>query len=187
LLPATLQQINATLDAGLRPLGETPPFAAKLGGALATLATVSRQPATDGAVRKLTDLVGAAGTTLQLLAPAQVNCNVISLFGIQFGKTFGALPGPISYVNFDFVTAAANGSILQSATPSTNLGVNYYPNETSQECESGNEPAPSPSGPAQLGNPPGNQNRSVPSSEPPPGVTALAQRAGLLNAPPGTP
>jgi hypothetical protein len=148
---------------------------------------VTRRPSTDGAVRKLAQLVRAAGTTLQVLTPAQVYCNVIALFGMQFGKTFGALPGPISYVNFDFVTPAANGSILQSANPSPNLGVNYYPNENAHECESGNEPAPKVFGPPQLGNPPGLQSRSVPNSEPPPGVTALAQRAGLLNAPAGTP
>jgi phospholipid/cholesterol/gamma-HCH transport system substrate-binding protein len=187
LLPSTLKQINLTLNAGLRPLAQVPPFATDLRQALKTLADVTRMPATDGAVRKLTDLVDAAGTTLQVLTPAQVYCNVIALFGIQFGKTFGAQPGPISYVNFDFVTPAANGSILQSASPSTNLGVNYYPNENAKECESGNEPAPGVFGPSQLGNPPGNQSRSVPTSAPPPGVTALAQRAGLLNAPPGTP
>jgi len=187
LLPSTLRQINRTLNAGLRPLAQAPPFARDLREALRTLTAVTRMQATDGAVRKLTDLVNAAGTTLQVLTPAQVDCNVIALLGMQVGKAFGAVPGPVSFVNFDFVTPGAIGSDLQSASPSPNLGVNYYPNENAQECESGNEPAPGVFGPPQLGNPPGNQSRSVLSSEPPPGVTALAQRAGLLNAPPGTP
>jgi hypothetical protein len=117
-----------------------------------------------------------------------VNCDVLSLFGINFSKVFTLGGGGTQGVAMlALASAGAQGSILQHAAPSPDLAVNYLPNEDPSECESGNEPPPGILGPPQLANPTGNQSGPVPITAPPPGVETLAQRAGLLNAPPGTP
>jgi virulence factor Mce-like protein len=188
LLAHTLRATNLTLADAVRPLDGVPAFATELRTTLATLQRVSREPSTDGTVRKLTDVVTASGGLLQVLTPAQVDCDVIGLYGTQFPKAFTMGGGSAqSLTVFGFVNSGAQGSILQSAKPSPNLGVNYLPNENAHECESGNEPAPPASGPPQLLNPAGDQSRSFPATSPPAGVTQLAAKAGLLNAPPGTP
>jgi phospholipid/cholesterol/gamma-HCH transport system substrate-binding protein len=180
-LPSTLRSVNVTLSEGVKPLVAVPPFAAALRDALITLQRVTRQPTTDGAVRKLTDLVSASGTTLDVLTPAQLHCDVVGLWGTQFSKVFTMGGGASQALTvFGFVNAGASNSILQNSSPSPNLGVNYLPNENASECASGNESPPPQNGPPQLTNPPG-AGRSVPDSAPPPGVTELAARAGLLD------
>jgi virulence factor Mce-like protein len=188
LLPTTVDQVARTLTAGVRPFRETPPFAGSLRSTLASLEHVARVPSTDGAVRKLGDLVAAAQPLLSVLTPAQRYCNVVSLFGITFSKVFALGGGGTQgAAMLALASPGAQASILQHAAPSPDLGLNYLPHENAQECESGNEPPPGLLGPTQLTNPPGLQSRSVPSTAPPPGVQALAQRAGLLDTPPGTP
>jgi virulence factor Mce-like protein len=188
LLPRALDRVGSTLTAGVRPLREIPPFAGELRSTLSSLERVTRQPSTDGAVRKLASLVAASEPLLSVLTPAQVNCDVISLFGINFSKVFSLGGGGTQGVAMlALQSTGAQASIFQHAAPSPDLALNYLPHEDAQQCESGNEPPPGPLGPPQLTNPPGDQSRLVPKTAPPPGVTALAQRAGLLNAPPGTP
>jgi hypothetical protein len=66
---------------------------------------------------------------------------------------------------------------FQSKKPAPDLHLNFYPNEDATECESGNETY----GPGQhIGNPPGKQGTAHEETTPPPGVPALARRAGLL-------
>jgi virulence factor Mce-like protein len=188
LLPQTLLATNVTLSDAVRPLGEVPTFAASLRRTLAAAERVSAESTTSGALRQLTSAMRAAGDLLDVLTPAQVDCDVIGLYGTQFPKAFTMGGGASqSLTVFGFVNAGARNSIFQNAKPSVNLGVNYLPHEDAAECESGNEPAPGPNGPPQLTNPPGNQSRSVPATSPPAGVTQLARQAGLLNAPKGTP
>ncbi len=188
LLPQTLRATNVTLSDAVHPLGEVPTFAADLRRTLSAVKRVSARPATDGTVRKLTSVIQAAGGLLDVLTPAQVDCDVVALYGTQFPKAFTMGGGSAqSLTVFGFVNAGAQNSILQNAKPSVNLGVNYLPHEDADECESGNEPAPGANGPPQLTNPAGNQSRSVPATSPPAGVTQLAQQAGLLDAPRGTP
>jgi virulence factor Mce-like protein len=187
LLPTTLHQVNLTLDAGIAPLRGAVPFSAALGRALSTLQEVTRQPATLGTMGKLKDLVTASGTGLEALTPAQLDCDVIGLYGTQFSKVFSMGGGEAQgLAEFDFINPGATGSILQNAKPSPNLGVNYLPTENASECASGREPAPGSNGPPQLSGPVG-VGHAVPETAPPPGVTALAARAGLLNTPAGTP
>ncbi len=70
-----------------------------------------------------------------------------------------------------------SGQMLHQATPSSDLHVNFYPHENSQECEAGNEPY----GPGQqIGNPPGLQPRAVELTSAPAAATRLAQQAGVL-------
>lgn len=188
LLPRALDQVGGTLTAGLRPFRGTPPFARELSSTLTSLARVTRERSTDGAVRKLTDLITATNPLVSVLSSAQVNCDVLSLFGITFSKVFtlggGGTQGAAMLA---LVSPGAQGSALQHAAPSPDLALNYLPHEGATECESGNEPPPGSLGPPQLTNPPGYQSRAVPSTAPPPGVATFARRAGLLNAPPGTP
>jgi ABC-type transporter Mla subunit MlaD len=188
LLPGALDQVASTLTAGVRPLRETPPFAGALRSTLSSLDRVTREPSTDGAVRELTSLVAANQPLLSVLTPAQLNCNVLSLFGITFSKVFALGGGGTQgAAMLALQSIGAQASLFQHVAPSPDLAVNYLPHENAQECESGNEPPPGIFGPTQLTNPPGNQSHRVPSTAPPPGVAALAQRAGLLNPLPGTP
>jgi phospholipid/cholesterol/gamma-HCH transport system substrate-binding protein len=187
LLPETVSRINSTLTAGVPDLRSLPAFSSALRGSLRELGRVSRAPTTPGALRKLTDALTATDPLLGLLTPAQLSCNVIGLWGRNFSSAWGTLgngDGP-SVVNAGVVTGGATGENLQSAQPAANLHVNYLPNENTSECESGNEPWRSNA--QDLSNPPGEQSRSVPHTSPPAGVRASAERAGLLNAPPGTP
>jgi virulence factor Mce-like protein len=186
LLPGTLTQVNGTLAAGVRPLTELPAFADQLKGALTELETFSSAPATSGTLRKLTDALVAINPLLVALTPAQLDCNVIGLYGRNFGSAWGTLGSGIgpSIVAAGVVTGGATAEELQSAAPAANLHINYLPHENAHECESGNEPYSTSS--KDLSNPPGNQSRTVPKTTPPAGVLSLARRAGLLNAPPGT-
>jgi virulence factor Mce-like protein len=183
-LPATLNQINSTLAAGVRPLKEIPTLSGDLGTALVTLDALSRDPATTGSLRKLTDLASASREAIGLLVPAQVYCNVISLFTQGFAGTFGTLgtgEGP-SLGGLFFEETGAQGEDFQNARPSPNLGTNPLPNENQNGCSAGNEPW---TGKQQLGNSPGVQNRTTRTTVPPPGVEAFARNAGLLTNPAG--
>jgi virulence factor Mce-like protein len=186
LLPATLGQINSTLAAGVRPLKQLSPFSKVLQHALAELDMFSRASTTSGALRKLIDALSAAGPLVSTLTPAQTVCNVIGIWGPNWASTFGTIgngDGP-AIANAGLTSLGAQAEQLQHAAPSPDVAINYLPHENAHECESGNEPY---TGKQQLNNPPGNQSTSVPNTTPPAGVTQLAQAAGLLNAPPGTP
>jgi hypothetical protein len=116
--------------------------------------------------------------------PAQVSCNVISLFTSGFAGVFGTVgtgAGPSLGALFLEDTGAV-GESFQNARPSSNAGIDPIPNENGKECEAGNEPW---TGKQQLGNPPGLQSNTTRATVPPPGVPELAQRAGLLRAPAG--
>jgi virulence factor Mce-like protein len=183
-LPVTLPQINSTLAAGLPPLRQIPSFSPYVGRAFTALQTLSRDSNTVASLRKLTDLAGASRGALSLLVPAQVNCNVISLFTSGFAGVFGTLgtgEGPSLGALFLSETGAA-GEAVQNARPSPNVGINPIPNESQNGCEAGNEPW---TGGQQLGNPPGPQSKTTRPTVPPPGVEALAQQAGLITAPAG--
>jgi phospholipid/cholesterol/gamma-HCH transport system substrate-binding protein len=186
MVPAALDQINSTLAAADPPLVMLPKFSGVLTRTLSALKAVSSMPSTDGAVRKLLDTVTAAGTTLELLTPAQLDCNAVGDFFASWGH-LGDLGGGAAQdeVSFVLTSIGAAGSIFQNATPSSNLHVDYLPHETSQGCQAGNEPYQANA--QDLANPPGNQPTAYAPSVPPPGVTELARRVGLLNAPEGTP
>jgi hypothetical protein len=183
-LPATLTEVNATLAAGVRPLLQIPGFSRDLGTALVALDALSRDRAASGSLRKLTDLVSASGGAVSLLVPAQVYCNVVSLFTQNFAGSFGTLgtgDGP-SLTGLYLEDTGAMGEGLQNARPSPNVGINPLPIENQSQCQAGNEPW---TGKQQLGNPPGPTSRTTRATVPPPGVQALAEKAGLLTNPVG--
>jgi virulence factor Mce-like protein len=184
LLPGTLGEINSTLGAGVKPLRRLPGFSGYLGTALGALQGLAADPNTNDSLRKLLDLVTPTNEVLSTFVPAQVNCDVLGLWGDNFSSTFtgqGDGQGP-GLPNLVITGAGALGEALQNARPSPNLAINPLPNETQQECESGNEPW---TAHQQLNNPPGLQSRVTRLTTPPPGVSELARTAGLLQPIPG--
>jgi phospholipid/cholesterol/gamma-HCH transport system substrate-binding protein len=179
-LPAGLREANATLGAGSAGLRPVPAFSRRLATVLETLRAVSRLPSTEGAMRKLGDLITALETTIEVLAPAQIHCNVVALFGQNWSSFAGGLgvgDGPAMW-NFALSTPGAQTDGIQAKEPAPDLHSNYLPHENAQECESNNEPYL----PGQrLGNPAGLQPGSTRDTDPPPGVHELARAAGLLD------
>lgn len=177
------------LKAGVPPLRDLPPLARRLRTALSELGKLGRDPATDGTIRKLTEAVNAAGTTLDVLVPAQVQCNVISLWGQSFGYGFGGLgfaQGP-GMASVGLTHLGALGELLQNPRPSPGVAINNMPRENYEECESGNEPYDAtfpifnpPTEPQRIGNPPGLQDNEAIETSPPPGTRELAREAGVL-------
>jgi virulence factor Mce-like protein len=185
-LRPTLTRMNRALTAGVRPLREMPGLARTLDAALVHVDKLSRDPNTNGALRKLTDLASASHEALSLLVPAQVHCNVISLFTQTFAGAYGTLgsgDGP-ALAGLFMSTGGAQGEGFQNAKPSANAGINPLPHENAQECESGNEPW---TGKQMLGNPPGLQSNPARPTAPPPGVRDRAAAAGLMTDPEGAP
>jgi hypothetical protein len=115
-----------------------------------------------------------------VLTPAQVACNTLGMWG-QYASSaflgFGSGQGP-ALGDLVVTGLGANGEMLQSSRPASNLALNPLPHENAQECEAGNEPS---SGRQQLNNPPGLQSSRTRETVPPVGVRALAARAGLLS------
>jgi virulence factor Mce-like protein len=186
LLPSTLPALNGTLDAGIAPLKQIPPLARELRTTLQALNTLSRDPAAPGAIRTLTGAVTAAKLLLGTLTPAQVQCNILGIWGRNFssGLAGRGIPGA-ALVQVAFATLGANNEEFQNATPSSNMHVDANPIENYRQCQAGNEPY-NPNT-QDLSNPPGPLSNQTEATSPPPGVTALAAKAGLLNTPPGTP
>ncbi len=186
LLPSALANLDAAAAAGVQPVLDAPPFAVRLQRALRSLDRVSRIPSTDGAIRKLTDTLSALNTTLQVLGPAQINCDVVGAFGqvVSLATSLGSDIGP-PLIMFGLSTLGASGATLQAAKPAPDLHVNYLPQENAQACAAGNEPFVP--GTQDLSTPQGLTAHAALPTVPPPGVTALARKTGLLNAPAGTP
>lgn len=188
-LPAALREANRTVVAGAPPLRALPRLATRLNLTLRELGRRSREPATSGSLRKLGDLVTAAQVTLEKLVPAQVQCNVISLFAQSFGTAYGTVGfkegPPMAFIGEKHMGSI--GESLQAPEPSSGLAVNVNPNENYDECESGNEPYPYGSipvfngvGKPLLGNPPGLQDNETLDTYPPAGVHDLARGVDLL-------
>lgn len=181
-LPAALDALNATLVAGRPALTAVPATSVQLGATFGQLAVLSRAPTTQSTVRLLGGLMSAADTSVSVLAPAQVHCNIIGLAGQNFGSftgSVGAGQGPALW-NLGISTTGATGEALQAREPAPDLKVNYLPRVGAEECESNNEPATP--GRA-IGNPPTIEPRTTRETSPPPGARARAAAAGLLEGP----
>lgn len=179
LLPTALTQIDTTASTGVRPAREIPGFAPRLTAAVQTLGHVATIPSTSEALNRLTQTTQALGTFLDVLGPAQLQCNIVSLFGVNFsGATTATSPGP-AFANISVITLGGQLEELQHAAPSPNEHINYLPTENASECASGNEPI---SNGLVLSNPTGLSNTTR-ATKPPPGTLALARKAGLLTLP----
>lgn len=189
ILPGALDAASTTVAAGVRPLRLLPPLTGDLRELLGALGRLSRRPVSSGALRKLTDAWRELMPTLNRVVPAQVQCNVVSLFAQSFGTAYGTtgfgMGPPMAHIAEKHLGSV--GESLQNAAPSPGLAVNVNPNENYDECESGNEPYPYAAlpvfnGPGEplLGNPPGLQDNETLDTYPPEGVHDLARGVGLL-------
>jgi len=127
------------------------------------------------ALAQLTPAVGSLKAILDLLEPAQVDCNVAGLFVRNVDSAFSDGDSAGSWYRIVLI-GLPPGQYLQEPAPASNLHMNYYPQENAQECQAGNEPYK----PGQdIGNP-GPTSNTTQLTYPPPGVTQLAQQAGVL-------
>ena len=180
-LPAALTTINQTLTTGTPGLGRIGELTDPLGTSLATVTAVARRPSTDGAVRKLSELLDATNANLDAFLPAQMQCNIFPLFFQTFASFLGLVGvGQGPSMLFDAIAQrGAQTDGIQSAAPSPDLHANYLPHENYQECEAGNEPYSSKT--HDFSNPPGLQPAHTRETTPPPHVLELARSAGLLS------
>jgi len=179
-VPGALRAVNAALRTGRPTLRALPAFDDRLDAAMRSLTALSRMPTTRPSLRVFGGLMDAIATFTAVIAPAQVHCNVIPLTGQNFSSfigTVGVGQGPALW-NLGVATGGAQGEAFQASEPAANLKVNYIPNSSAQECESGNEP---PAAGAAVGNPAGLQARSTRATTPPPGTREKAAAAGLLD------
>jgi virulence factor Mce-like protein len=179
LLPGAVGRLDRTLMAGVPPLRLMPAFANSLHTALVSLAGLARDRSANRSLVKLGQLVGSTNQVLSALVPAQLDCNVLGPWSQYFGSMWGGLgvgQGP-SLANLLITSGGAIGEELQNPRPSPNAGIDPLPFEDAQQCQSGNEPY---TGHQQLNNPPGILSRTTRTTVPPPGVAALAGKAGLL-------
>jgi phospholipid/cholesterol/gamma-HCH transport system substrate-binding protein len=186
LLPSGVANVNSTLSAGLTPLQQLPTLTRPLQTTLSALTTVTRLPSTNGAIRKLTDLMGTMDQSLRVLVPAQVHCNVIPLFFEAVASYEGVLgtdQGP-ALGNGSFASGGVPGEQVQSAKLTPGVHINNEPTENGTMCAANNEPFTS--GQTVVGNPTGRVPDSTRPTYPPPGVLQRARAAGLL-APPNPP
>jgi virulence factor Mce-like protein len=184
LLPRATRNLDAVLRTGTPVLRRTSPLAGVLEATFLAVERYSRDPAATQALQVLgaTDLatfgtstfVGLGGL-LRGAADAQLHCNAVALWlrNLVSASSEGDSAG--AWIRMSVVIDPPQDS--QTATPSSDLHLNYYPNENANECEAGNEPyAPGQA----IGNPPGNQSTQTEQTSPPPGVRMRARRAGLL-------
>lgn len=174
ILPAAARDIADGVRDSTPALRRIPELRRPLEGTLGALDRLVRDPATVGAVRKLTETVVGLRPVLDVLLPAQVHCNVLGLNAANTGATTSGGDANGNWLTF-LLLLGREDQVLQAAVPAQNLHLDYAPREDATECESGNEPyAPG----QQIGNPAGVQ-AGAPATAPPAGATALAVRAGL--------
>lgn len=178
-LARTTGTLNGVLLAGIRPLQQLPTTARHLTAALQAIDRASRRPSTSGVLRRGREALVELDSILDVLTPAQLQCNVAPVWAQNFAAGFGSLgfgDGPaIATVGVSHL--GAQGESLQNATPSPNVAINNQPKMNTQECEAGNEPY---DGSRVLGNPAGLQPDSTLTTRPPLAARERARTAGLL-------
>jgi len=188
LLPEASDRLDAIVTS-LTPLFKrVPRLASTLTSAVGAISTLAHDPNSIEAFKLLgnNDLAtfGAStfvglGSILRDAGPAQLACNTIGIWARNFANSISEGDSTGSWLRAALVVDEQQ--LFESSSPASDLHVNYYPHEDSQECEAGNEPY---SAGQLFGNPTGNQSTKVDNTSPPPGVLARAARAGLLGAAP---
>lgn len=186
-LPSALGQADRTLAAAQPALRQIPRTGPRVRAALAEIGRLAERPSTTGSLLRGRDFLAALGTTLEVLTPAQVQCNAITLWGENFSVGFGGLgfaDGPsMASVFLTHLGADSGAEQLQNGAPSSNVAINNLPRQNYEECESGNEIY---TGDQLLDNPDGLQSNQTRRTRPPAGAIAAARDAGLIDAT-GTP
>ncbi len=166
LLPRAADELDRALDEGVPVLRRAVALAARLEDTLAAVAELSEDPATADALERLLRVLVSVKPTLELLAPAQIQCNYLGLWTRNIPNTISE--GDSSGTWFRTVVVADKvNETLSSAEPAPDLHVNPYPQAGSGgECEAGKEPwLPG----QQIGNVPGDQGGATEPTSPPEG------------------
>lgn len=160
-------------------LRRVPELRAPLEGTLRALERLARAPSTTPAIGRLTETVSIVNSLLTVLDPAQRTCNLLGVWTRNTGSAASVGDENGNWVTFLFMLAGPEFN-TQAKTPAPDLHFNPYPRMSADgECEAGNEPF---SRGQVLGNAPGRQTGTE-ETAPPPGVRALAAKAGLLEGP----
>jgi virulence factor Mce-like protein len=159
------------LVAGTRTLPKTPPFNRQVADLLLTLQQFSQDPLVPAGIRRLTEIATSLGPTLSFLAPAQTQCNYVTLFFRNVASLLSVGDRNGTWQRFIIITtpqgpnnegtpasAPANGPSVDN-----HLHTNPYPHTAApgqpKECEAGNEPYAR--GRTVLTNPPGTQSATT--------------------------
>jgi phospholipid/cholesterol/gamma-HCH transport system substrate-binding protein len=152
---------------GARVLPKTPPLNKRLESLLQELETFSNDPLVPQGLQATTKAVKELQPTLDYLAPAQIQCNYVTLFFRNISSLLSEGDRNGTWQRFIIVTTpqGPNAEGLPASGPANgpsddnHLHTNPYPNTASpgqpKECEAGNEPYAI--GKTVLGNPAGTQ------------------------------
>jgi virulence factor Mce-like protein len=182
LLPRAASRLDEVLRVSHTTFILTRPVAADLKSALRATQALARDPKALATFRVLgTNDLGTFGASafvglgaiLDTVASSQLSCNVTGLWVNNFASALSEGDSSGGWLRFSPVIDS--GELFQTATPSPDLHLNYYPKENSQECQAGNEVY---AGAQKIGDP-GKTGRTVDDTYPPPGVLAEGKRAGL--------
>lgn len=184
MISGAVDDLDGVLATGVTPLSQVPAFASKLRSALESIGGLSRDHSANRSLVELVDLIEPTNKVVAAVLPAQLYCNVVGPWSQYFGSMWGGLgdgQGP-ALANLLVTSSGAQAEELQNPKPSSNAAIDPLPYEDKQQCQSGNEPW---TGRQQLNNPAGILSRKTRTTTPPPGVTELARKAGLLKSIPG--
>jgi ABC-type transporter Mla subunit MlaD len=183
LLPLASQRLDQIVTAATPVFKPVPTLAANLQGALAAVQALARDPASTQTFTALgsTDLatLGSSafvglGAILRSIAPAQFACNVAGLWTRNFASSMSEGDNTGGWLRTMPLFDSSQSS--EAASPASDLHLNYYPSESSSQCQAGNEGY---TGTQLIGNPP-RTSRVVDNTAPPPGVLERGKRAGLV-------
>jgi ABC-type transporter Mla subunit MlaD len=159
------------LVAGTQTLPETPPFNRQVAELLQTLQEFSEDPLVPLGIRRLTELANSLNPTLAFLAPAQIQCNYVTLWFRNVSSLLSVGDRNGTWQRFIIIATpqGPNNEGTPSSAPANGptaenrLRTNPYPHTAApgqpKECEAGNEPFPT--GRQAIGNPPGTQSATT--------------------------
>jgi phospholipid/cholesterol/gamma-HCH transport system substrate-binding protein len=140
-----------TFQNGTRTLRRSPPFNRRLASLLQELQRFANDPVVPLGVKRLAETLETLNPTLQYLAPAQIQCNYVTLWfrNVSSLLSEGDVHGTWQRFIIIATPQGNNSEGLPSSAPANGPGANYlhsdpYPNTASpgqtKECEAGNEP-----------------------------------------------
>jgi ABC-type transporter Mla subunit MlaD len=190
LLGPALNQLYGVVIAATPVFDRAPALIGPLKNTLSAVDTLARDPASSEAFRLLgnNDLASFAasgfvglGAILKAAAPGQLHCNLEVPWLLNFSSAISEGDSTGTWLRTLLVFDP--NELFQQKTTSPTLHDNFYPHENASDCAAGNEPYT----PGQvLGNPAGARH-GFEQTTPPPGITALAAKAGLITPAPKGP
>jgi phospholipid/cholesterol/gamma-HCH transport system substrate-binding protein len=179
-LPRTTSELTGALRSGTSLLRRAPELTGPLDTVLRTLDTVARDPATAGAVGKLTEALRLLQPSLDTMLAAQAGCNVLAVNLRNQAEAVSRGDQQGTWLSFLPIIDLSQG--VRQTSPTPGLHYNPYPRLDGTECEAGKEPYLQGT---QIGNPSSAETGVLDETQPPAEATRLARSAGLLDAIPG--